>query len=61
MKMHSIEEIEAMFRAMGLGSEADRQKFLSMVASESGERSQIFIRVDAWTAQEKEDPRAQLA
>jgi hypothetical protein len=58
VKTHSIEEIEAMFRRMGLGSETDRKKFESKTASEPSDGTQIFIRVDAWTTPEEEEPRA---
>lgn len=61
MKLHSIGEIEAMFHAMGLGTDADRQKFLSSAAPEQRERPQVFIRVDAWTTREEENPHAELA
>lgn len=61
MKLLSMEEIEAIFRAMGLGTEAERRKFVSATASRESERSQIFIRVDAWTTSEEEDLRAKLA
>jgi len=61
LKTHSFEEIEAMFRAMGLGTEAERQKFVSTTASDESNKAQIFIRVDAWTTPEEEDRRAQLA
>lgn len=54
MKAHSIEEIEAMFCAMGVGTEADRQRFIPKPEVEKTDSPQIFIRVDAWTEQEGE-------
>ena len=60
MAMHSAEEIEAMFRAMGLASESDRRRFLSMQDSMKIDSPQVFIRVDVSTRQE-EDRHAELA
>ncbi len=62
MKLHTTEELEAMFREMGLGSAAERQRFLvGSLPKSPAIDAQVFIRVDAWTDSEQETANAELA
>jgi hypothetical protein len=58
MKIHSQEEIEEMFRRLGLATDADRQKFRFAIPGEEEEliqKEQLFIRIKAETIPEGEE------
>lgn len=64
MKVHSQEEIDEVFRTLGLATEADRKRYrfeMPAAVEEKREEVQLFIRVEATTAAEGEDRDAKLA
>jgi hypothetical protein len=64
MKIHSQEEIEEIFRRLGLATEADRQRFqfeMPVSAEEKREEVQLFIRAQGTTVAEGGNRDAKLA
>ena len=63
MKIHALEQIEGIFREMGLGTTEERERFQiwerqEMLEEEKG--PQLFIRVQGSTRQEQETFDAKL-
>jgi len=63
MKIHALEQIEGIFREMGLGTTEERERFQiwkrqEMLEEEKGQ--QLFIRVQGSTRQEQEAFDAKL-
>lgn len=64
MRIHSQDEIDQVFREMGLVTEADRRRFQFETPASAAPRQedvQVFIRTQATTAAEGGDRDAKLA
>lgn len=64
MRIHSQEEIDWLFREMGLATESDRRRFQFESPTSAAPREedvQIFIRTQSTTAAEGGDRNAKLA
>ena len=64
MKTHALEQIEGIFREMGLGTTEERERFQTWKNQELLEEEkglQLFIRVQGSTLQEQEAFDAKLA
>jgi hypothetical protein len=64
LKTHTLEQIETMFREMGLGTSTERKRFQFLRTQEMVEeekRPQLFIRVQDSTQKEQEAFDAKLA